>query len=454
MFCDREGYEAAATFTEANHGVEGSASYSQMLQYIRQSGDIAAVVVRTLDVLRAAQEEFAIALLELDDLGAKVRLADGHAVDPYGVLTGSWPGPVEQPGDTRERIRNAMRSRAIKGEGLGKPPYGYKIGANRKLEAIQEEAQVVRLIYSLYTQKNMGIRLIVRHLNQNNMPTRKGRNWSMVTIRDILRNRAYLGTYTRFGMRVPGSHTAIITPDMFRWAQAKLEERRPTRKNVQSEPFLLSGMVYCAYCGNRMVGVTRRQAWTRRKDGSRAEKEYRYYQCQSRTNQGVCQYHTHKSQDLEAGVLQYLQQQQPRLAALKARRPSAAGLQREHRGLETAKEKTEDRLKRHIKRFSEGKLPLQRFRALCSELLTSRRDLMERLDRFQEGAQEASLSLTPGQRAAQAIQELASAWESMEFAGKRLLLQGLVDRLNVFDDDFQVHLRPELSDQQTDTQPV
>ena len=449
LFCDREGFEAADIFAEADHSEDGAVSYSQMLRYLRENREISVVVVSSVDVLSNGRDNLAISLLELEELGATVHLADGRAVDPFSVLTGSWPKSVEQSTVMRERIKAAMRNRAIRGEGLGKPPYGYHIGPSRKLEIVQDEAEVVRLIYSLYTQRDLGIRLIVRHLNENKIPTRKGRNWSMVTIRDILRNRAYLGTYTRFGLRVPGSHPAVITPDMFRWAQAELEQRRPSRKDVQAEPFLLSGMVYCGYCGNRMVGVTRRQTWTRRRDGSRAEKEYRYYQCQSRTNQGICEYHTHKSLDLEAGVLEFLQQHRPRLAALKGRRGalSPSALQRENRRLEAAREKAETRLKRNIKQVFEGKLSLQRFRPLSAELLRSRRLLLERLDRLQQGDDPASLLLTAGQQAAQSIDKLAAEWESIPFGEKRLLLQSLVDQVNIFDDHFQLQLRPELAEQ-------
>jgi hypothetical protein len=71
---------------------------------------------------------------------------------------------------------------------------------------------------------------------------------------------------------------------------------------VRSEPFLLSGAVYCGYCGNKMMGVTRRQSW-KRKDGRRGDGVYRYYQCQSRNNQSVCEYHTWRAPLLESTVL-------------------------------------------------------------------------------------------------------------------------------------------------------
>ena len=46
-----------------------------------------------------------------------------------------------------------MRRKAVKGEVLGRPPYGYKVGNRRRLELIPEEAVVVRYIFRLYLQR-------------------------------------------------------------------------------------------------------------------------------------------------------------------------------------------------------------------------------------------------------------------------------------------------------------
>ena len=54
-----------------------------------------------------------------------------------------------------------MRRKAVKGEVLGRPPYGYRVGARRRLELVPEEAIVVRYMFRLYLQEGMGIRKIV-----------------------------------------------------------------------------------------------------------------------------------------------------------------------------------------------------------------------------------------------------------------------------------------------------
>ena len=438
QFCYRAGYEPVKAFVRAN----GSAAYSQLVELLRQDDDKLTVVVPALDVFGAKIENIAIALFELEYLGAEVLVMDGGVVDPVSVVIAEW-AKLSEGNDIRERIKSAMRKRAIRGEGLGKPPYGYLIGKSRKLEVLPGEADTVRLIFSLYTQKGLGIRRIVRHLNENGIRTRKDRNWSMVTIRDILRNRAYLGTYTRFGMRVAGVHAALITPDMFRWAQNKLDERRPKRSNVQAEPFLLSGMIYCGYCENRMVGVTRKQSWTRRKDGTRAEKQYRYYQCQSRTNQSVCQYHTRRAHDLEQSVLDHLRSHRAKIAAMKGRR-SASGnsaIQRERQRLEASRKGAERRMRQHLQQLASGDVNAEGFRSATEQILTARLDVIEQMAVLDRHELEQANGLTPGQQAASVIDRLAAGWDGMGHKEKRPLLQQVVDRINVLDDRAEVKVR-------------
>ena len=282
-------------------GVEnGRPQYGNMLDYIKRSGSEFLVVTAGVQHLGDTLESSVRRLLELDVLGSRVVCIDEDMPDPYQQALKRWPG---DGGARGQRIKEAMMAKAFRGEGLGKPPNGYRIGSQGKLEVIPEEAATVRLIYDLYLREDIGMRRIVRHLNEREVPTRGGGGWSIVTVRDVLRNRVYLGTYSRFGTRVPRSHTAIINPEDFEMAQQKMTRMKTKRVSRAPEPFLLSGLAFCAFCGNKMLGVSRRQGW-RRKDGSSAVGHYRYYQCQSRTNQGMCRYHTWRSEALEEYVLE------------------------------------------------------------------------------------------------------------------------------------------------------
>ena len=298
-YCRRNRHQTVATFTEDSPDGDHS-GFEEMLNHMRSSGSEYLVVLPDAHYVGDSMESVVRRVLELDALRAKVVCSDSEMPDPLQQALRHW----RKGGSRGERIRSAMMAKALRGEGLGKPPYGYAIGSDGRLEVVPEESEAVRLIFRMYNRDGVGMRRIVRSLNEKGVPTRGGRGWSLVTVRDVLRNRSYLGTYTRFGLRVPANHPAIIDRDDFRLAQEKMERGRTRRRaSHPSEPFLLSGLAYCANCGNRMMGVSRRQGW-RRKDGTSSVGQYRYYQCQSRANQGTCGYHTWRAGDLEEAALQ------------------------------------------------------------------------------------------------------------------------------------------------------
>ena len=72
-----------------------------------------------------------------------------------------------------------MRAKAAKGLGLGKTPFGYRIGSEGLFEPVPEEAKIVRGIYKLYLNEGIGVRSIARLLNTEGYRTRRGADWSM-----------------------------------------------------------------------------------------------------------------------------------------------------------------------------------------------------------------------------------------------------------------------------------
>ena len=301
-YCLLNLHQNIETFGDLAPSEDGSyAEYDRLLEYIRESGSNFLVTIPDASHLGSDIETVARSFLEVETVGAKVTCQDENMPDPLqSALTLLGVSDVSR--ERSSRIRQSMQSRAIMGKALGRAAYGYRNGEDGTLVAIEDEAEVVRLIFELYTKERMGMRRIVQHLNDRDMRTRRGGRWSVVTIHDILKNPVYIGTYMRFGLRLPRAHEAIISPETYRAARDIVRERRPRERMSRAEPYLLSGIAFCDYCGNKMMGVTRRQKW-RNKDGERVRNTYRYYQCQSRNNQSVCGYHTWRESELEETVV-------------------------------------------------------------------------------------------------------------------------------------------------------
>lgn len=444
QFCQERGYQPITTFVDVDSVDKIScAQYQHMLSYIRGQTEGFIIVVKSLRHLHPDPQEVVHCLLEIDSLGARVLSTDEELTDPLAAALQVWS--TQRQGEKRgERVREAMRIRAIHGKGLGKPPFGYRIGADQRLEVMPEEAAIVTLIYRLYLQENMGVRLITRHLNEQGITTRKGGRWSIIGIRDILRNRTYLGTYSRFGIRVTGSHPSIIPTHIFNKAQERLSATPKQGGYVRRSPFLLSGVVYCGYCGNKMIGVNRSQTWTRHRDRVKSKGEYRYYQCQSRANQSVCQYHTRRAEDLErmaVATLEKFSSPQARERMAKQPDPTMDYTTSERPQLEKRLKALGRKFRRYLDQAAQGVISVEQLRATGGELVMERQFLEQRLALLEA---EAKREITAEQRREyilEALQDFPERWETMTLPARRALLQHVIDRIVVYDDRVETLLR-------------
>ena len=378
-----------------------------------------------VDHLDRVGTDFLVVVSSASDLGNSLEGAVRSltALDRLGVqavcMEDEYPNPLQNAmqlfgfegmsADRSSRVKESMSVRALEGRALGRPPYGYRIGPSGRLEVYPSEAQVVRMIFRMYTRYGLGLRLIVQDLNRRGHATRGGGSWSVASVRGILRNPAYIGTYTRLGMRRPNAHQAIVSSEDFRAAQETARFRRPFGRVNSSKPFLMSGLARCAYCGNGMMGVTRRRSW-KRKDGSRASGTYRYYQCQSRNNQSRCGYHTWREAELDEAVVGEIR--------------SAV-----ERGSSSVDGRKLDRIRASDVSNAERRL-IDAVRRAAREEITMRMlgEYLAELDAAREAA--SSTQIDAG--------EALAKWADLDFAGRRALVEQQVSRIVVEDDRVEV----------------
>ena len=321
-----------------------------------------------------------------------------------------------------QKIRKSMQIRAMEGKSLGKAPYGYQISNEGTFLIDQEEAKIVRKIFNLYTETNLGLRKIVEQLNNDGIKTRRGNTWNIVSIRDILRNTFYIGTYTRFGLRLTKNHEPIIETELFRDVQDKTRERRIYRGFQKSLPYLLSGLCKCGYCGNQLMGVSRKQSW-KRDDGTRMKGEYRYYQCQSKGNKGTCSYHTWRTSKLEDRVLELVRNLEESGELMK----SVLGQKGDDKRLVAASKRLKDvelaegRFIDFMRKTAKGQSVIGRLTLYLEELELAR--------------QQAFISVEPNQ-----IHNFLNSWEKREFAEKKSFLNEYLNSITVKDRSVRIHL--------------
>ena len=160
-------------------------------------------------------------------------------------------------------------------------PYGYDkiwITEGKKkcptLQIKESEATVVRMIFDMYVNQNMGVNNICNKLDDMKIKPPKGEFWSPLALRDMLVNDHYVGkvkwnwkktiatvengevvrrqTKSKVGeyLVYDGKHEAIITEEIFNAAREKMgsnPRQRPSTKLRNP----LAGLLFCQ-CGRAM----------------------------------------------------------------------------------------------------------------------------------------------------------------------------------------------------------
>src|SRR5439155_27340633 len=121
----------------------------------------------------------------------------------------------------------------------------------------------------------------------------------------------------------------------------------------------------CGYCGNKLIGVTRKQTWKRR-NGDNVTNSYRYYQCESRTNQSICGYHTRRAQELEAELRAALASADQPTAVQTEAGDAAAGLEldKEIEHLRSRLRAVDRRFERVLDAAAKGRVSKDKLRVL------------------------------------------------------------------------------------------
>ena len=183
----------------------------------------------------------------------------------------------------------------------GKVPYGYRLvfkgrvgKKNRQLYDLEiDEAQgaIVREVFDLVVHEGYGTLRAANFLNEKYPNPEKV--WTAQTVRSMIRNPMYTG---RFHMNdtlsEPNEALRLISDETAQFAQYALSQRIPRKYTQQRQAenaampedaptktgvygaSLLSGLIYCAHCGKKLVGG---YCTKQRKNGAYHRPIYRCY---------------------------------------------------------------------------------------------------------------------------------------------------------------------------------
>lgn len=257
-----------------------------------QKGSVDAIYVHKIDRFARNREDSVVykAMLRrecgMQVLSAKEDLDDG----PVGRLIEGILECIAEwySMNLSQEVRKGMTEKALQGGNLTRPAYGYVLNEpGEQFKIVPEHAEIVRLIFKLYTEDNWGRRKIAKYLNENvkiHQPVRiakkgkrkgetiGGNSWNDTRIKYILNNPLYVGqirwnvhdSNSNYEKRSPeewilenGQHQPIISIDVWEKAQAKIKRKKVSPG--ESANYLLSGLLRCADCGGSLSANRRRE---------------------------------------------------------------------------------------------------------------------------------------------------------------------------------------------------
>ena len=233
-----------------------------------------------------------------------------------------------------ERVVSGQRLKASQGRRIGGKTFGY----DREIR--DESGQVVRVVNHretfckppAWTSRNVpacepgvaeavrqafemtieghNFSQVAREFNRRGFRTRDDHSFKIQNVKVMLTNPVYAGVLRAGASRrgqfchfadegiieVADAHEAIVTPRVFAEVQRVLQQRTYSHQRSGPGTYLLSGLLTCLNCGQRMTGVKRKKTSRRQQ---RSPLQQRFYQCQ----QPACASPVVERERLEAFVL-------------------------------------------------------------------------------------------------------------------------------------------------------
>lgn len=297
-FAEQNDIQVIGTYIDrAKSGrTDNRADFQKMLRDSKSKA-FEAVIVWKIDRFGRNREDIAKNKAILRKNGVTVLYAKEHIPDGAEgiILEGLLESLAEYySAELKEKIVRGMRESAYKckynGSGLA---LGYSVDSDHNFHIDHDRASVVQKIFSMYDE---GARIvdIQKYLNERNIKTNTGRDFSHNAVSKLLRNRRYIGEYSWNDIVIPNGMPQIINEELFERVQKRMDKnkRAPSAGRGEAQ-FLLTGKIFCGMCKGTMIGDSG--------TGKGGNKFY-YYSCRHKKKDRTCKKKSVKKDWLEHEV--------------------------------------------------------------------------------------------------------------------------------------------------------
>ena len=262
-YAERNGLVVVGIYADrhiSGTSTEGRYEFLRMVEDAKKN-KFDAVIVWKVDRFGRDRRDIAIYKHALKTAGVALHYAAESVPDgPEGIILESvLEGLAEYySADLRQKVTRGMKESLKKGQWPGKCPYGYTKDKSKNVLVVEEEAKIIREIYSLYADRH-SIAEIVRILANKGVFMKNG------SIYRILTNDHYLGKWRMLDMEIEVE--PIITEE--EWKKTRDFLKTPHRADSRIR-YALTGKCVCAECQSTLTGTH---------GTSKSGKKFAYYTC-------------------------------------------------------------------------------------------------------------------------------------------------------------------------------
>jgi len=450
QYCLQYNLTSIATFTDVVTGRrDDRKEYLRMVDFVSQ-GNADVIIVEFLDRFGRNPREILRRYWELEENGVKVVATDEDIKEELVLLIKAGMAGAESR-RTSERVRANMGTAVAKGVHVGRPPYGLRPvreiidgKVNVRWEINSDEAPIVREMYRLAIEENLGFKAIGDRLNTAGYHSHNRHPFAAFTVQTILTNPAIAGKLIygkkpRKGnpktklVEVPNFFPSILSQEEWQRLQDRRSIRQESPKGrAHSSMYLLGGIAHCGHCGGPMVG----------KLGSTHKgKHYRNYYCShAMRSRALCSfYNGHSAPKLEKAILEYLSQfSDPQLVRQHLEAFDQKELERCESELRDVEKRLtihesqfftrlDDLLKRHVLNEQEFTRANEIARTETAKLESRKIELKDQLDKAH--ARKSLADTLPG-----SIKTFLEAFGALDIRQQKAQLQTLLKAVYVFRD--------------------
>ncbi|MGI0135371.1 MAG: recombinase family protein [Candidatus Micrarchaeaceae archaeon] len=222
----------------------GRKQFGEMVRFLRENPNCRTIIVEKTDRLYRNFRD----CVTLEDLEVEIHLPkEGQVISQnsksqaklmHGIQVVIARNYIE---NLREEVKKGMREKAEQGIYPSRPPIGYR---NNKLEHTIEidldRAPIARRIIELYASGSHSLSSVRKTMKDEFGPV-----FSNGYLVRILKNPFYVGAFYWEGKLYQGTHTPLISRDLFDQVQSVFRgHNRPKHRKHQ---FAFGGLLQCAY---------------------------------------------------------------------------------------------------------------------------------------------------------------------------------------------------------------